>query len=218
MSVDFNDAAPQQAHGEREQLPARPRYVPTAVAHQAVEGKEAEAVRALGIRWHGRDHITCPYPGHQDKDPSWRLMDNGNAVCTCTPSHSVFDVAMHLEGLDFESANIRVMEAIGRGDLIVDPNAEKPKPEGLTLEAYAAAKRLPIDSLKGFGLRQGTKKGAPAVRVPYFRADAREPVIKHRWRSRAQRTNNSIGHSRPLYFSMANGTSRISDASVTSCS
>src|SRR4029077_9879446 len=107
-------------------------------------------------------------PSHPDKNPSWRLMDNGNAVCTCTPSHSVFDVAIHLEGLDFEAAKIRVVEAIGRSDLIVDPNAQKPKAEGLTLEQYAAAKRLPVAWLRLIGLEQGSYGQIPAaVRIPY---------------------------------------------------
>jgi hypothetical protein len=83
-------------------------------------------------------------------------MDSGNAVCSCTPPHSVFDVAMHLEGLDFEAAKIRVVEAIGRADLIVDPNAEKPKAEGLSYGQIPAA-----------------------VRTPYFRPDG-EPSMRFR--------------------------------------
>jgi hypothetical protein len=180
--LDFNDVAPQQAHEEREheQKSTKARYVPTPVARQAVQGRESEVIRALGVPWHGRDHIHCPYPNHPDKDPSWRLMDNGNAVCTCTPSHSVFDVAMHLEGLDFEAAKIRVVEAIGRSDLIVDPAAEKPKTEGLTLEQYAAAKRLPIDFLQALGIRQASYGQIPAaVRTPYFRLDG-EPSMRFR--------------------------------------
>jgi hypothetical protein len=141
--LDFN-RAPEQARGERAptQTAQRERYVPTSVARQAVEGREAEIVRALGIPWHGRGHISCPYPGHPDKDPSWRLREDGRAVCTCAGPHSVFDVVMHLEGLDFETAKIRVVELIDRDDLIVDPN-NKPKAlpmSGLTIQEYANAK------------------------------------------------------------------------------
>jgi hypothetical protein len=178
--LDFNGAPEQEPTEPTQAPPVRERYVPTVVARQAVEGREAEIIRALGIPWHGRDHICCPYPNHPDKDPSWRLMEDGRAVCTCSEPHSIFDVAMRLEGIDFDAAKIRAIEVIGRDDLVVDPTAEKPKADGLTLERYAEAKRLPIDSLKGFGLQQGTKKGAPAVRIPYFHADGRASVMKHR--------------------------------------
>ena len=39
---------------------------------------------------------------------------------------------------------------------------------GLTLEAYAAAKRLPVEFLHGCGLSDIPYGGAPAVRVPYL--------------------------------------------------
>jgi hypothetical protein len=176
--IDFNTTAGEK-HSDDERTPTtRQRYVPTAVAHQAVQGREAEAVRALGIRWHGRDHIRCPYPTHDDKNPSWRLMEDGHAVCSCTPKHSVFDVAMHLEGIDFEAAKIRVMEAIGRTEIIVDPAAEKA--EGLTLAAYSAAKQLPIDRLTELGVRQSSYgQVKAAVRTPYFRLNG-DPSVRFR--------------------------------------
>jgi hypothetical protein len=181
--IDLNDAPDQ--HGEdgpagEERGPPKQRYVPTAVAHQAVEGREADVVRALGIPWHGRDHIHCRYPAHPDKDPSWRLMDSGNAVCSCTPPHSVFDVAMHLEGLDFDAAKIRVIEAIGREDLIVDPNAEKPKAEGLTLEQLSEAKRLPVSWLRLMGLHQGSYGQIPAVRIPFINEHGVQQTVQFR--------------------------------------
>jgi hypothetical protein len=188
--IDLNDAKEQHWHerpGAQERKQPKARYVPTVVAHQAVQGREADIVRALGISWRGgHDHIHCPYPTHPDKDPSWRLLDSGNAVCSagCVVSggkpHSVFDVAMHLKGLDFEAAKLHVIELIGREDLIVDPNAEKETPKGLTIEEYAAAKGLSVEWLQSIGVRQATKKGAPAVRIPFFRLDDSPPVKKHR--------------------------------------
>jgi len=94
-------------------LPAR-RYLRAADARRLVKGREAEIVRALGIDWNGRsDHIRCPYPGHDDRDPSWRLMPDGRAVCSCRGPHSVFDVIAELEGCDFETAKVRAVELIG---------------------------------------------------------------------------------------------------------
>ena len=96
------------------------------------------------------NHIRCPYYNHEDRHPSWRLMDDGRAVCSCRKGrpHSVFDVIAELEGCDFEMAKIRAAEILGRLDLIVDPAAEQ---AGLTLADYAAAKRLPVEFLHGFG-------------------------------------------------------------------
>jgi Family of unknown function (DUF5906) len=175
--LDFN-SAPEQTRGERAptQTVQRDRYVPTVVAQRAIEGREAEIVRGLGIAWYGRGHITCPYPDHHDKDPSWRLMEDGTAVCTCRGPHSIFDVAMHLEGIDFEAAKLRVVELIDRDDLIVNPSARA----GLTVEQYAEAKRLPLDFLHKIGVRQGSQWRTPAVRITYFRLDGSRPTIKYR--------------------------------------
>ncbi len=160
---------------------SRKRYVKSEAAKAAVRGHEAEIVQALGIPWPpGRgDHINCPHPDHDDRDPSWRLMESGLAVCTCHDGrpHSVFDVAMHFQGLDFEAAKLRIVELLGRTDLIIGPQTEAP---GLTLEEYAQAKKLPIEFLLGLGVRQATYGGRPAVRMPYTPADGGPPSIKFR--------------------------------------
>jgi hypothetical protein len=157
--------------------PPRPRYVPTMGAYAAVRGREADIIRALGIPWNGRGHIRCPYPGHNDQDPSWRLLSDGHAVCTCQRPHSIFDVITNIEGIDFEKAKVRAVELIGRNDVIVDRDAE---PAGLSLAEYAEAKRLPIEFLHGLGLRDARKKNRPAVRIPYFPADSGRPTFKYR--------------------------------------
>jgi hypothetical protein len=174
--IDLN-RAPEQTRDERAR--GGDRYVPTPVARQAVEGREAEIVRALGIPWHDRGHITCPYPGHPDKNPSWRLREDGRAVCTCTSPHSVFDVAMHLEGLDFEAAKIRVVELIDRDDLIVDPN-NKPKAlpmSGLTIQEYANAKGFSLDLLQKYGIQQARygRDFPKTVKFPFYHADGGSP-------------------------------------------
>jgi hypothetical protein len=60
-----------------------PPYVKTKAIKAAAKGHEAEIARAVGIHWRGRDHICCPYPDHDDNNPSWRLMASGLAICTC---------------------------------------------------------------------------------------------------------------------------------------
>jgi len=170
--LDFSDVAPQQAHDEREheQKSTKARYVSTPVARQAVQGRESEVLDRLGIIWrsHRETHTRCPLGTNEDRNPSFRW-DETEACYHCSCGHgSVFDVIMLIEKVDFEQAKIRAAELIGRGDLIVDPSAEKPKPEGLTLEQYAAAKRLPVAWLRLIGLEQGSYGQIPAaVRIPY---------------------------------------------------
>jgi hypothetical protein len=154
-------------------------YVKTKAIKAAAKGHEDEIVRAIGIPWRGRDHIRCPYPDHDDKNPSWRLMASGLAICTCCAgkTHTVFDVAMKVVGIDFEAAKIRVAQLIGRTDLIINPADDK----GLTLEEYAEAKRLPREFLIARGVRQQNYFGKPAIRIPYFRNEQDEnPSIKFR--------------------------------------
>jgi hypothetical protein len=168
--------------------PPKPRYVPTEALKKALIGREADAVRAIGIPWHGRGHIRCPYPGHDDRNPSWRLTEQGLAICTCSEAHSVIDVAMKFSGLSFEDAKLAVAEAIGRQDLIVDPAAKRKKAAangddrggGITLEQYAEAKKLPVSRLLDWGLREQTYLGLPAIRMPYHRDGGGEPPVKFR--------------------------------------
>jgi hypothetical protein len=169
----------------RASAPAAPRqpYVPTDVAKATVVGREADIVRAKGIVSNGRDHTRCPYPGHEDHNPSWRLMEDGRAVCSCRGPHSIFDVIMEIEGCDFESAKIRAMELIGRTDLIVDPSAPKAA-AGLTLAVYAKNKVLPVDFLSGTcGMRDVPRFGKdrkPVVSIPYIAPDNTSSATRFR--------------------------------------
>src|SRR3954451_10973718 len=151
------------------------RYVPTKAAKDAIRGREAEIVRALGIPWNvGGKHIRCPDPAHPDKHPSWRLQDDGCAVCTCRKPHSVFDVIGYAKGLDFEASKIMAVELIGRSDLIVEPAA------GLMLAEYTEAKRLPIDWLRSLGVRDAKYGQTPAVMFPFHNAAGQLSGIHYR--------------------------------------
>jgi hypothetical protein len=97
------------------------RYVSTRAIRDAVKGRELEVLEAVGVFWDdGADHITCPYPDHTDSNPSWRWNPRRQrAHCTCIErSHSIFDVVMRCENIDFEAAKLRVAEILGRQDLI----------------------------------------------------------------------------------------------------
>ena len=103
-------------------------YAPTRALQQAVRGHETAVLAALGIAWQGgAQHIACPYPDHADQNPSWRWHERkARAYCTCIErSHSIFDVVMRCEGIDFEAAKLRVAGILGRHDLIKVRDGER---------------------------------------------------------------------------------------------
>jgi hypothetical protein len=64
------------------------------------------------------------------------------------------------------------------------PKPEEPSesgdPPGVTLERYAAAKRLPVDFLKSINLKDATYDFGPAVRIPYPDGLDREAYYRYR--------------------------------------
>ena len=103
-------------------------YAPTRALQQAVRGHEMAVLAALGIAWQGgAQHIGCPYPDHDDRNPSWRWNKRkARAYCTCIErSHSIFDVVMRCESIDFEAAKLRVAGILGRHDLIKIRDGER---------------------------------------------------------------------------------------------
>jgi Domain of unknown function (DUF927)/Toprim domain len=105
-------------------------FVKTSDIKNAVKGREAEVLAALGIAWErGRPHIDCPYPTHGGKlDWRWEPKE-AKAFCTCsTKGDSIFDVVSKVESLGegktgFEAAKLRVAEILGRADFIQEPGA-----------------------------------------------------------------------------------------------
>jgi hypothetical protein len=170
------------------------RYVVTAEIKAAIENRETDILDGLGIDWRqpASRHITCPYRGHPDKNPSWRwdCIDR-RAYCTCG-SADILGVLMTVEGIGFEAAKLRAAELLKRPDLIrqrhirgegdgVSP--EQPRngatPQGLRLAEYAAAKQLPLEFLQSLGLTD-VHLGSPAVRLPYRAEDGGEAAVRFR--------------------------------------
>jgi hypothetical protein len=87
------------------------RHVETRAIKDAVKGREAEILDAIEIDWRsGQPHITCPYPGHPDEHLSWRWdSEKSCSFCSCIEkSHSIFDVVIAEERIDFQAAKIHV--------------------------------------------------------------------------------------------------------------
>ena len=98
------------------------RYVATEALRQAIRGREAEVLRALGIEWKkGTRTSRCPYPDHADQNPSWRWDERkARAYCTCIAAVGTRSSTSSCacEGIEFEAAKLRVAEILGRSDLI----------------------------------------------------------------------------------------------------
>jgi Toprim domain len=102
------------------------RFIRTQAIRAAVQGHEVEILAKLGIDQRGREHIHCPFPDHDDANPSWRWDGRkAQAFCTCLNGHSysILDVIGRMHGLDFDTAKIRAAELIGRADLIEEKGA-----------------------------------------------------------------------------------------------
>src|SRR5215213_4113803 len=104
----------------------------------------------------GEVQFRCPLPDHEDIHPSARFNgEKGAWFCdVCGVGGGAYDLAERL-GIDAP---------------------------GLTLDAYAEAKGLPLDFLERLGLRTVTRAGKPNVRIPYLNEDGSEGAVRYRAR------------------------------------
>ena len=146
-----------------------------------------------GKRTSGRDQPwTCP--AHEDTHPSLdvREGDDGRVLFTCRAgcSQEAVLAALEFEARDlFPSSSARPGAQPGgqrRNSAGLSPNRGEERGgserEGLTLEAYAEAKRLDVNRLESFGLRQVGYFSAPAVEIPYFDEAGERAAIRYRLR------------------------------------
>ena len=90
---------------------AHQRSRPRRDIHDEIRGHELTIIRALGIHWPPKNHAThinCPFPDHDDKDPSWRWDSRKNRFY-CSRDHGVggnsaVDAVRLMHGCDFNTA------------------------------------------------------------------------------------------------------------------
>ncbi len=161
----------------------------------------------------------CPNPDHPDEHPSARWNRKKGVWCcdACGAGGGAFDLAdklgvekpsrtkypPHSQRSSRESvkpaprsdtARSRTGES-GEGDAHVEDR-------GLTLEALAEAKRLPVALLRDHGVRNAPKRhGQSAVVIPYLDPDGKEVVIRYRLRidANGQRFSYRSGDKPMLY-------------------
>ena len=128
-----------------------PRSRPRRNIHEEIRGRELEIITALGIKWPARNHAThinCPFPDHDDADPSWRWDPRKEHwYCSCD-SGSAVDAVMRMHGCDFNAA-AKWCRATLFGD--------KPPPS-FSAEELAARKAEREEEEEGAGWRAIQKK------------------------------------------------------------
>ena len=135
-------------------------------AHTLIQGREKDVLAALGISWpppKGK-HIRCPFPEHDDHDPSWRWDDAKRAwTCTCADGYkSIYDAVMRMNGFDFVDAVRWVKDAV----LGNDPAARKTSPKERREQAKAEREEAAAKLAAGQGeLARYLRKAGPVRAV-----------------------------------------------------
>ncbi len=116
-------------------------------------GREIEVLRWLGIPWppaRRLTHINCPFPGHDDKNPSWRWDQRKKAwFCSQCVGGDIFDAVEKMRGVSF----VEALDLIGRDFLGItagDPGSRKASKGGRGSKAAAGvneAQEEPLPAL-----------------------------------------------------------------------
>jgi hypothetical protein len=121
-------------------------FVETKALRAALNGRETHLLDALGIGWrNGRPHVQCPFPDHDDNDPSWRWDERGaRAFCTCSPKGAdALEVLMRVKGIEFAAAKIETARLLGREDIIIERGSKMDASALLSPPADQADHALP---------------------------------------------------------------------------
>ena len=119
---------------------------------------------------------TSRCPGHDDSTPSLsiRKAHDGRVLLYCHAGCPT-DKIVHLLGGEMRD----LMPALG--GMATTPTARaRLHTRGLTVEEYAAAKRVPVEFLASLGVCTVKITGAHAVRIPYYSAGGEELAVQHR--------------------------------------
>jgi hypothetical protein len=127
---------------------------------------ESLLARLEGVRsQNGFYRALCP--AHNDRNtPNLDIKEgeDGRVLLLCRAGCSTEEIVETL-GLKMRDLFSSGGQSGGEGRAISDP---RPTPPSCTLEAYAGAKRLPVEFLKSLGLSDVTYAGSSAVRIPWI--------------------------------------------------
>ncbi|MFC1928645.1 hypothetical protein ACFLXK_03450 [Chloroflexota bacterium] len=142
------------------------------------------------------DKVTadCLCPGHKTPQGHLTLKDAGDkALAACQGGrHTYRDIvrALDLDSLTYSNNGIGGSTTIGK---VCEPvnTPQKHAQKGLTptlltpvngvnLDTLSKAKNIPVDYLKGLGVRDFKYNGQPAIKIPYYGEDGTEISIRFR--------------------------------------
>jgi hypothetical protein len=108
-------------------------------------------------------HTSCPLPGHDDRNPSFRIddPDEGRAVCTCG-SYDGFGLVQKVRNWDFPTALGEVGRLLGVGT-----NNHPSKMLDIVAQV-AALKRVSVAALQAYGATAADRDSVPVVRIPVY--------------------------------------------------
>ena len=140
---------------------------------------EAFLARLEGVRTqNGFYRAFCP--AHDDRiTPNLDIKEgeDGRVLLLCRAGCSTEEVVEAL-GLKMRDLFSSGGHGGGVGGAVSDPPPTPPP--SCTLEAYAEAKRLPVEFLRSLGLSDVTYSGSPAVRIPYRDREGQEKAVRFR--------------------------------------
>ncbi|MGN7802949.1 hypothetical protein ACTJKE_09460 [Ensifer sp. 22521] len=120
-------------------------------------------VRKNGKGW------TALCPGHEDRQNSLSIAtgDDGQWLLKC---HAGCELADITAAIGIHVADLFAEGKRTKGGRPINPsrNSATVQQQGLTLAAYAEAKKLPVEFLNQISLSDMTYAGQPAVRIPYI--------------------------------------------------
>ncbi len=131
-----------------------------------------------------RNGWTALCPSHQDRESSLSIGigDDGRVLLRCFAGCPVETIVKAL-GLELKDLfPHRRRDGRGGGGISISPGTRATvQPQGgLTLEQYAAAKRLPPDFLGYLRVSDMSYLGRPAIRMPYFDPAGTEIAVRFR--------------------------------------
>jgi hypothetical protein len=128
----------------------------------------------------GRGEYLAFCPAHDDKKtPNLRLREaeDGRVLLRCFAGCDQDEILSALTEKGIGKSDLFAKNGRGGGR---GATTSRDHVHACTLEAYAGAKRLPVEFLARLGLSDTSYVGKPAVRVPYLKEDGSEGAVRFR--------------------------------------
>lgn len=126
---------------------------------QSLAPELSEAIAACGR------NVRCPFPDHDDQDPSFRFDDQGDgrATCSCSGEHDGLGLLMKLRGWDFPTTLRQIADKIG-----INGNGTSRTTKRDIFAEVCSLNRISVDALTTYGGKETCRNDYPCVRIPVY--------------------------------------------------